>query len=202
MNKICFLVLLVLTTIMSSNCKQKNANKELDNNINEIAENKLDTSNFENTLVKFLDECFWNKNFDLLVMNNDDNLVKYIDAKQTLQRYYNPGSAYHLYSQSDNYGFDFQNSSNIKVEKLSNFVNKSFSSENNELGVYFQQVESVPDNIDNETLTSFPVKIVYENAIIYKVEIVAQKIFKIFYFIQTPNGWKLAFIDDRDNYSA
>lgn len=159
-------------------------------------------------LHEFLNDCFWNKNFNTLLRNNDSKLSKYIDPKMDIIRYFNPGAISMLYRRSDNFGFD--NYSDFAFEPMvAGALNLSYLSDDqspceisfsDEQGtaLFYQMAENLPDEMVNtETYETKPVKTPYANAqiiIVYLPDSFGNP--RGFYFVETPNGWKLVAVDD------
>ncbi len=64
--------------------------------------------------------------------------------------------------------------------------------------IYYQWIETVPDLlVDMETFETKPVETAYPNAGIVAVYFTNSYNNPVgYYFINTPNGWELAFVDD------
>ncbi|MDD2412739.1 MAG: hypothetical protein PHR79_07475 [Bacteroidales bacterium] len=165
------------------------------------------TDAFEDVFVEdFLNDCYWNKNFNNLLRKKDPILATYIDSKMDVQRYYAPGTVSKLASRSEDFGFvsedDFlskpRKNGSVKFELMA--VNEGpcgldFRTKNI---VYYQSLQKVPDVVVNtETFETKPVKVIYPKAEIMALYVPnAYDNPRGFYFINTPDGWKLAFVDD------
>jgi len=165
-------------------------------------------------LDEFLDNCFWEKNFDKLLRNNHKTLAQYIDPQIDIRRYYNPGTIAYLYDRKRNFGFgdytdfDFKPESGgeYSVMKLSQGESPcelEFRGERGYFVLYYDTLYRLPDEVVNpETLETRPVELPYPDAEMMAVylpgfhnEFIYQR---VFYFVNTPNGWKLAFVNDAD----
>ncbi len=172
----------------------------------------VESNKFILFLGDFLNECFWDVNFNALLRDNDERLRKYIDSQMDIRRYYNPGAIVYLYTRADNFGFGDFNDFDTKLEsggeyslkKLSNDTSPCELDFNHGKGypeIYYCEASKVPDElVDSETFEFRPVTLPYSDATImvaylpeyYRGNVNA----RAFYFIETPSGWKLAFVDD------
>lgn len=159
-------------------------------------------------LHEFLNDCYWDKNFNNLLRNRDSKLAKYIDPKMDIIRYFNPGAISMLYRRSDNFGFEDYSDFDFKpmVAGALNFgylsddqspCEISFSDEQG-TALFYQMAENLPDEMVNtETFETKPVEIPYANAqiiIVYLPDSYGNP--RGFYFVETPNGWKLVAVND------
>lgn len=169
-----------------------------------------DTNEFVMFLDEFLNDCFWNLNLTQLLIDNDKRLAKYIDPRMDIRRYYNPNAVVFLYTREHNLGFDdyfdtkHKFSGEFSIKKLpeyADFCEMDFNQGKGSLEIYYAVESSVPDEVENsETLEIRPVILPYPDAAIMAVylpnyfinNLVARKL----YFVETPSGWKLAFVDD------
>jgi len=154
----------------------------------------------------FLNDSYLGKNFNSLLCNQDNALATYIDPKMDVRRYYASGTVAKLASRSEDFGFaredDFFSKPTIEGEEVfeliasdANQCSLDFQGNNK---IYYQSLSAVPDFVVNmETFATQPVKIAYINA-----QLMAVYFPKVdgnprgFYFINTPKGWKLVFVDD------
>ena len=170
----------------------------------------------ENTFVpfikSFLNDNYWGKNFNTLLRNNDKTLANYIDPKMDVRRYYAPGTIARLAVREQDFGFaiedDFRSKPKPVGELIFEYVNDDEESTPCELiyseidsevyVVYYRRINSVPDIVvNNETFATSPVKTLYPEAEISAVYLPdTYNNPRGFYFIDTPAGWKLAFVDD------
>lgn len=166
---------------------------------------------FMTFIEQFLNDCYWNVNFNTLLRDNDKRLAKYIDPKMDIRRYYNPGAIAHLYARADKFGFDDYTDFVTKPRAIEVFALYPLDNdaapcdidfvENNTV-LYYQSTNSVPDVVVNtETYETASVELPYPDAQMMVVYL--PNYFKgnptaprAFYFIKTPSGWKLAFVDD------
>ena len=160
----------------------------------------------------FLKECYWGKNINNLLRSNDKTLANYIDSKMDVRRYYAPGTIAKLGTRGENFGFatedDFMFSPSPTGDLIFEYVNDDEESTPcelyyNELNdetyiIYYKKIKSVPDVVvNNETFETRPVKTAYPEAEIYAVYLPdAYNNPRGFYFFNTKDGWKLAFVDD------
>lgn len=154
----------------------------------------------------FLNDNYWGKNFNTLLRNKDKVLATYIDPKMDVRRYYAPGTVAMLASRAEDFGFaredDFVSQPTIEDEEVFERIasdadpcSLDFQSNNK---IYYQWLNGVPDAVVNmETFATKPVNIAYPDAQIMAVYLPnAYGNPRGFYFINTPEGWKLAFVDD------
>ena len=169
-----------------------------------------DEDTFVPFLKNFLNDNYWAKNFNTLLRNKDKTLSNYIDPKMDVRRYYAPGTIARLATRQQDFGFapedDFRTKPKPMGEFIFEYVNDDsspcdliYSELDSEVYViYYISIDSVPDVVvNNETFETKPVKMVYPDAeirAVYLPDIYNNP--RGFYFIHTPNGWKLAFVDD------
>ena len=154
----------------------------------------------------FLNDVYWGKNFNNLLRSNDKILATYIDSKMDVRRYYAPGTVAKLASRAEGFGFVQEDDFLSKPKAGSAAVFEFIAVDANpcELDfyknkkVYYQRLQQVPDVVVNmENFSTKSVSIVYPQASIMAVYLPdAYANPRGFYFVDTPNGWKLAFIDD------
>ncbi len=154
----------------------------------------------------FLKDCYWGKNFNSLVRNNDKTMATYIDPKMDVRRYYAPGTITKLGTRNEDFGFSEDDDFMYKPKATGNLTFEYVNDNGNPCEliytninvIYYLNIENVPDVVvNNETFETKPVKIYYPNAkvmAIYLPDVHNNP--RGFYFIQTPVGWKLAFVDD------
>lgn len=162
--------------------------------------------NFPSFLEGFLNDCYWGKNFNNLLRNNDKAVAKYLDKKMDIRRYYAPGTIAKLGTRADDFGFAPEDDFMFKPKPTGDLIFEYINDESNPCEliysninvIYYENIDNVPDIIvNNETFDTRPVKMAYHDARIVAVYL-ADKYDnpRGFYFIYTPEGWKLAFVDD------
>ncbi|MDD4575751.1 MAG: hypothetical protein PHI36_04925 [Bacteroidales bacterium] len=156
----------------------------------------------------FLKDCYWGKNINNLLRKKDKNLANYIDSKMDVRRYYAPGTIARLGTRDEDFGFsqedDFTTRPRATGDLIFEYINDHDNSTPCELiysninVIYYTAINSVPNVVvSNETFETKPVKIAYPEAQLMAVYLPnAYGNPRGFYFINTPNGWKLAFVDD------
>ena len=156
----------------------------------------------------FLKDCYWGKNINNLLLKNDKTLANYIDSKMDVRRYYAPGTITRLGARDEDFGLsqedDFMTRPRATGDLIFEYVNDNDNSTPCELiysninVIYYRRIKSVPDVVvDNETFETRPVKIAYPEAQIMAVYLPnAYNNPRGFYFFNTLDGWKLAFVDD------
>ncbi len=154
----------------------------------------------------FLNDCYWGKNFSSLLKSNDKKLATYIDSKMDVRRYHAPGTVTKLATRAENFGFteydDYELKPTHNGEIIFEYINDGGSPEDlfytNSNIVYYVEMLKVPELLVNmETFETKPVKIAYPDAEIMAVYLPDRYLNpRGFYFINTPDGWKLAFVDD------
>lgn len=172
----------------------------------------IEHNEFVMFLEEFLNDCFWDVNFNSLLKNNDQRLAKYIDPQMDIRRYYNPGSVAYLYTRDDNFGFEDFNDFDTKANSGGKFSIKElsyeampceldFNQQKGSIEIYFWSVGSFPYIVvDTETFEMQEVTLPYPDA--EKIAVYLPDYYKdnvnvrAFYFVNTPSGWKIAFVDD------
>lgn len=154
----------------------------------------------------FLKDCYWGENFNKLLRKNDNTLAKYIAPNMDVRRYYAPGTVSILASRSENFGFDEYTDFESKPETNGEEVFKLIASDENPCmlnlegnnKIYYQWIETVPDLlVDMETFETKSVEIANPDAKIIAVYLPNTYGNPVgYYFIYTPDGWKLGFVDD------
>lgn len=161
----------------------------------------------------FLRDNYWDKNFNSLLRSQDKALANYIDAKMDVRRYYAPGTITRLATRDEDFGFapedDFMTKPRAPGagrQLIFEYVNDDsspceliFSESDSEIYViYYQNIKRVPDVVvNNETFETKHVKTAYPEAQIMAVYLPdAYNNPRGFYFLNTRDGWKLAFVDD------
>ena len=154
----------------------------------------------------FLNDCYWGKNFSSLLRDNDKILATYIDSKMDVRRYHAPGTVTKLATRAENFGYTEYDDYELKPahdgEVILEYINDGgYPSDliyTNSNIVYYVEMLKVPDLLVNmETYETKPVKIAYPDAEIMAVYLPDRYLNpRGFYFINTPDGWKLAFVDD------
>lgn len=157
-------------------------------------------------LKSFLNDSYWGKNFNTLLRNKDNALATYIDPKMDVRRYYAPGTVAKLASRAEDFGFasedDFVSKPTIEgeevFESITSDTDQCSLNFNNKNKIYYRWLEGVPDVVVNmETFATKPVQIPYPNAQFMAVYLPNPSGNpRGFYFINTPDGWKFAFVDD------
>lgn len=170
------------------------------------------SDSFVELLFNFTNECFWEKNFNRLLRDNDKRLAKYIDPKMDIRRYYNPGAIAYLYDRKQNFGFDDytdfdtepMDGGETSLKKLPKDAPPCELDFNHGKGfpeLYYGELSRLPHEVVNpETLETRAVKLPYPDAkimVLYLPSYYNENVNPSgFYFIETPDGWKLAFVDD------
>ncbi|MCK9535870.1 MAG: hypothetical protein M0Q98_14455 [Pseudomonas sp.] len=154
----------------------------------------------------FLSDVYWGKNFNTLLRSNDQVLTAYIDPAMDVRRYYAPGTVAKLASRQAGFGFTQEDDFLSKAATDGEKVFKVIAAEMNpcelefdqDKQVYYQWLPGLPKVVINlETFASESVEVVYPDAelmAVYLPNTYANP--RGFYFINTPGGWKLAFVDD------
>lgn len=166
-----------------------------------------DENEFVMLLGNFLNNCYFNVNFNKLLRDKSSKLEPFLDSKMDVRRYYNPGSVAYLYSRDKKFGFDEysdftstpSHGGRLAFSKVFEDLSPcEIDFEADKGTVYYYQVDELPDEITNsETLETRKVTTPYPNAPIMLVLMPNEHYNpRGFYFVQTPNGWKLAFVDD------
>lgn len=154
----------------------------------------------------FLSDAYWGKNFNNLLRSNDKTLATYIDSNMDVRRYYAPGTVAILASRAEGFGFAQEDDFSSKAKAGSAGVFELIGSDVSPCGldlntnqrIYYQRLQSLPDVVINmQTFETKSVRVIYPQAPIMAVYLPnAYGNPRGFYFIGTPDGWKLAFVDD------
>lgn len=171
---------------------------------NALAGSLADT--FPTFIEGFLSDVYWGKNFNNLLRSNDKILATYIDSRMDVRRYYAPGTVSVLASRAEDFGFaqedDFLSQAKTGgagvFELIGSDVSPCELDFNKNQSVYYQRLQSLPSVVINmETFEMKSVRVIYPQAPIMAVYLPnAYGNPRGFYFIDTPDGWKLAFVDD------
>jgi hypothetical protein len=159
---------------------------------------------FRKFLTAFLDDCWWDKNFNMMLYDRDMALNPYIDGMMDVRRYYNPGTVTRLFNRAQEFGWwgevDYEIHKRVELPFFEGEPDGGLCDESKDRdGIYIARAGSVPGDADSETLRTYPVELPRPGAAIMKVQILQKGwIVKTFYFLETPGGWKLGFIDDSD----
>ncbi|MDO5666704.1 MAG: DUF3298 domain-containing protein [Alcaligenaceae bacterium] len=162
-------------------------------------------------LNEFLQSTYWNKNFNAILRDNDEQLSTFLDPGVDVRRYHSPGAVPHLYARADNFGFDHLTDF---VTPLEPGGENSFAEMTADMSVCELNFESTgfitvyyaPSTweftalVNPETFDFAPIPSPYPEATVMQVFV--PKYYQGFvnprglYFIQSPEGWKLMFVDD------
>lgn len=172
-----------------------------------IESEEYDEDGFLEAGFNFLNECFYGKNFNTLLRDNDERLQAYIDPKMDVRRFYAPGTTCRIASRAEGFAFneydDFETCPEVGGESFIHSMKEDDSPcelvfKEEEDVAFCQTIKQLPEVVvDAETLETRVVETPYPNAEM-KALYVPDKYGKPigFYFIKTPDGWKLAFVDD------
>lgn len=154
----------------------------------------------------FLNDVYWGKNFNSLLQGEDPALTEYIDRAMDVRRYYAPGTVAKLALRKEGFAFaqedDFANkpqaAGNLEFIFADADQNPCMLDFNGGSKVYYQQLAKLPDLVVNtQTFVTEPVAVAYPHGPLMAVYLPnAFDNPRGFYFIGTPTGWKLAFVDD------
>lgn len=163
-------------------------------------------------LFQFINECYWSNNFNKLLRDGDGTLIQYIDPQIGIRRYYNPGTIAYLYGPDENYGFDDYTDFAQELEAGGEYnlsrldldepiCHYELRDANGYFIAYYGALSELPQEmVDPETFETRPIQLPYPNAellALYLPSVYNDNVFpRGFYFVNTPNGWKLAFVDD------
>lgn len=153
---------------------------------------------------KFIDACWIDKNFNLILKNDSEVLESFVDSDLGLCRLYSPGAIPRLATKKDNYGFDEY------TDFTSKFTKKYYVHEYDpsiplcelDFGedftlVYYQFVNELPNLVDPETFEISSLNKNYPKAdfmVLYLPDKYENP--RALYFIFIHNKWKLIIIDD------
>lgn len=191
---------IILMILVSTNtCIAQNPDKN-PTNISSNAE-----TSFEQYLSTFLNDCFWGKEIDRMVVDSSNQITKYYHKEIGFGRYYNPGIACGLF-RGDGYGYVLDaivsqpqnpNLKYFKNRKPTINEDDEFSGED---GIYFYHVEKFPDIWDgNERYIPVSLPSQFRKSKKVRVEIQYENmIIKTLYFIEINGGWYLTYFYDCD----
>lgn len=154
----------------------------------------------------FLSDVYLRENFNHVLRSNDKTLATYIDPNMDVRRYYAPGTVAKLGSRAEDFGFtqgdDFSSQTKAGEAAVLEFITADVNPcdldfYKNKI-VYYKWLHELPELlVDMETFATKSVEVIYPAAEIMAVYIAdSYGNPRGFYFINTPNGWKLAFVDD------
>lgn len=163
-------------------------------------------TSFEQFLNTFLNDCFWGKEIDRMVVDSSTQITKYYHKEIGFGRYYNPNNVCWIFT-GGGYGYYLAgiepkpNNPNLKYFKNKKPTTDKYDELIGEDGIYFQYVEKFPDIWDmiKERLNpvGFPSKYIKNKKV--KVEIQYEKsIIKTMYFVEINGGWYLTYFYDCD----
>ena len=189
-------------------CNNANQNKK---EVDTCANNNEDDS-FAAFLDDFFNDCFWDIEFNKSIVEKRGKIKKYIDPKMDIRRYYSPGASAYLYTRDQNFGFDeyeFGMSDWVIskrpycIVRLTDYMSicyEDFGTPDGQMIIYLNETNSnnltEVVKIDQETTITKKVETPYSNAKIMEVYLPNYCNPRVLLFIETPNGWKLGFIDD------
>lgn len=161
----------------------------------------------EKFLTIFLDNCFWGKNIDKMLVDKEQVLMEYVDPQIDVRRYHNPGAIPILYNRKQGFGFEavnfkvvYNNNNQMNIVPMFLASPCEFNIDGNDDGVYYSFVSSVPDSVNSETFEIVSVSLPDSYKSILRVHIIGNKFgLRTLYFIKSASSnWKLAFIDDSE----
>ena len=167
------------------------------------------SNNFEHFLSYFISSVYSNTNIDSLIYTSSPLITNLTNANLDFGRFYNIGAYCNLYRKSVDFGYH-QFGDEYFGDKEPDIVNLPFfkdkypddgyceeaSSPN---GVYFSEVDELPEDVDMETEVHIPTPSRLKNLKKMRVEVLNDKwVTKTLYFIQSNNKWFLLYINDCD----
>lgn len=169
-----------------------------------VVEADLDPA-FLSVLERFLQATWWERNFNSLVLNEDEDLAPYLDSKHDLQRIHWLKNSIVLSSREQTFGFEaycdlkYQPELNapLKFEKWEEGLN--LCDLKDEYTIYYTEKASLPEVVlDRETMEIDRLPNPYGNTQVNVVYLISRNNRpKVLYFIETPTQeWKLIYMDD------
>ena len=156
-------------------------------------------------LINFLEDCWWEVNFNSLLQNKSENLMSYINQEFGLRRIHSPGTIPILSGKDENYGFTEYDNFSYKpvsggeyiLERIKEDINIC-SVEASNVIYYSEDMELPHVVINRETFESVQVDNPWDDA-----EIISLYVFnennspRAFYFALLPYGdFYLLYFDD------
>lgn len=175
------------------------------------AETGEQSDEFVSFLHEFLEVTFWENNLNALLRDNHKLLKPYLDPKHDVRRYHSPGAVPHLYARADNFGFDNLTDFTTTVELPGESSYAELTPDMSVCELDFERSGSTtiyygPSAweftalVNPETFEFAPILSPYPDAAVMQVFV--PMYYQGFvnprglYFIQSPDGWKLMFVDD------
>jgi hypothetical protein len=167
------------------------------------------SSNFEHFLSYFISNVYSNTNIDSLIYTSSPLITNLSNSNLDFGRFYNIGAYCNLYRKSNDFGYH-QFGDEYFGDKEPDIVNLPFFKDkypddgyceeaSTPNGVYFSEVDDLPEDVDMETEVHIPTPSRLKNLKKMRVEILNDKwVTKTLYFIQSNNKWFLLYINDCD----
>jgi len=165
------------------------------------------SSEFETFLNYFLSTVYSEKNIDSLIYVSSPLIMDFVDQKIGFGRFWNRGAHCNLYNSGDfDYYFDegYFGRTEPKTSNLPFFENQEpeggFCDEaSSPNGIYFRQVNNLPEDTDLETGESIPPPLMLKHLKKMAVQVQFDYwIYKTLYFVELNNKWFLLYINDCD----
>lgn len=202
---LCFSLLITVT--VTAQGKQKETTADTTSK-SQVSNDKLrNQSDFPKFLKYFLEQTWYNNNFNMLLYNNDKAVTNFFHPVVGFARATNPG-AFCVLERENNYGIMMPQETGWEKNNITGlkFYNKmpkngQCDESKDKNGVYYIKNSKFPQYWDHEkekgVAYSLPAK--YKNAQVMKVVILVDKwIQKRFYFAKIDKKWYLILSDDCD----
>lgn len=173
------------------------------------AENSTsDVEPFSVFITRFFQDCYYAKNFNQLLRDNDPALRRYISKEADVRRYYNPGAFPYLFDRMSGFGFHEYNDFETPAPNEQLTVYNEFPEWGGEEpghyetadGIYYHVVDKAPVYVESttESMEQKEVQFPFQNQppLIEVLVIRDQQQEKVFYFAELSGEYKLVLVDD------
>ncbi len=157
----------------------------------------------DSKLMSFLEDCWWEVNFNSLLLNRNEKLMAYVNKEFGVQRIHSPGTVPILSDEDDSYGFTEYDNFDYKPvggEYIFDRLNESINiCSVDPLAVYYSENAELPEVVINrETFETAQVTIPWSDAEIISVYVFNENSSpRVFYFALLGNGdFYLVLVDD------
>ncbi|MFJ1261363.1 hypothetical protein ACILDS_01525 [Capnocytophaga canis] len=171
----------------------------------EALDDALLTSFINDVGFDFLNKCYYERNLNTYIRDEHDNLKEFMDPAIGLRRYHLPGAMVYLSGKDENYGFmdfdDFEFEPTSQGESTLSVMDVNQDpcelDFNQGRTAYLHLVKELPEYFSQQTNEIEKVVLPYKDAkiiVMYVMDKYERP--KALFFIDTPKGMKLGFVDD------
>ena len=155
-------------------------------------------------LMSFLADCWWDVNFNSMLLNRNEKLMAYVNKDLGIQRIHSPGTVPMLSGENDNYGFTEYDNFDYKPVSGEYFFdrlneNTNICAVDNPFSVYYSEDPELPQVIiHGDTFEFAQVTIPWDDAEIISVYVFNENCSpRVFYFALLRNDdFYLVLVDD------